>query len=139
MNATPHTLTEALRDYQRLRSRIPLGPLRNRMDYKRATKALDAIVDAIGENASHPLAELAEAISVFVERYEIQRLPAASTTPGDVLRLLMQQHGLRQRDLPEIGSQGVISELLSGRRQPNARQIRLLAARFGVSPTVFLP
>ena len=42
----------------------------------------------------------------------------------------MQQHGLRQADLPEVGSQGVVSEALSGKREPNARQINKLAKRF---------
>ena len=55
-----------------------------------------------------------------------------------VLRFLMQQHGLRQSDLPEIGSQGVVSEVLADKRELNARQIRRLARRFGVSPAVFV-
>jgi HTH-type transcriptional regulator/antitoxin HigA len=49
----------------------------------------------------------------------------------------MNEHGLRQSDLPEIGSQGVVSEILSGKRELNTRQIRVLAARFSVSPAVF--
>jgi HTH-type transcriptional regulator/antitoxin HigA len=50
----------------------------------------------------------------------------------------MEQHGLRQADLPEIGSQGVVSEILSGRRELNLRQIRALSERFGVSPATFI-
>ncbi|MBP9500705.1 MAG: hypothetical protein KBF17_00945, partial [Candidatus Promineofilum sp.] len=55
-------------------------------------------------------------------------------TDGDaVLAYLMEEHGLRQSDLPEVGSQGVVSEVLSGKRELNGRQIKELAARFGVS------
>ncbi|MCD8517956.1 MAG: helix-turn-helix domain-containing protein [Burkholderiaceae bacterium] len=50
----------------------------------------------------------------------------------------MQQHGLKQKDLPEVGSQGVVSEILSGRRELNVRQVRALAKRFGVSAKTFL-
>jgi HTH-type transcriptional regulator/antitoxin HigA len=50
----------------------------------------------------------------------------------------MDEHNLRQSDLPEVGSQGVVSEILSGKRELNVRQIRALAARFGVSPAVFV-
>jgi HTH-type transcriptional regulator/antitoxin HigA len=50
----------------------------------------------------------------------------------------MTQHGLRQGDLPEIGSQGVVSEILTGKRDLNVRQIRALSARFGVSIATFL-
>nr|WP_244960357.1 helix-turn-helix domain-containing protein [Eoetvoesiella caeni] len=50
----------------------------------------------------------------------------------------MQQHGLKQTDLPEIGSQGVVSEVLSGKRDPNIRQVRALSKRFGVSSATFV-
>ena len=50
----------------------------------------------------------------------------------------MEAHGLTQSELPEIGSQGVVSEILSGERDLNVRQIRRLAKRFGVSPAVFI-
>jgi HTH-type transcriptional regulator/antitoxin HigA len=56
---------------------------------------------------------------------------------GSILRFLMEEHGLKQADLPEIGSQGVVSEILRGKRELNTRQISILAKRFGVSPVVF--
>jgi len=45
---------------------------------------------------------------------------------------------IKEADLPEIGSQGVISEILSGKRQLNLRQVKLLSERFKVSPAVFV-
>ena len=56
----------------------------------------------------------------------------------EVLKYLMEQHSLTQSDLPEIGSQGVVSEVLRGKRELNVRQIEKLAARFHVSPAAFL-
>jgi HTH-type transcriptional regulator/antitoxin HigA len=50
----------------------------------------------------------------------------------------MEEHGLKQLDLSEIGSQGVVSEILSGKRQLNIRQIKILSKRFKVSPAVFI-
>lgn len=50
----------------------------------------------------------------------------------------MEEHGPAQSDLPEVGSQGVVSEVLSGKRELNVRQIRALAKRFHVSPAVFM-
>ncbi len=50
----------------------------------------------------------------------------------------MEEHGLAQSDLREIGSQGVVSELLAGKRQLNLQQVRLLSERFKVSPAVFV-
>jgi HTH-type transcriptional regulator/antitoxin HigA len=54
------------------------------------------------------------------------------------LHYLMAEHGLAQSDLPEVGSQGVVSEILRGKRKLNLRQVQALAARFNVSPAVFM-
>jgi HTH-type transcriptional regulator/antitoxin HigA len=62
-------------------------------------------------------------------------MPKASSP--ELLRYLMAEHELTQSDLPELGSQGVVSEILNGKRELNARQIAALAKRFGVSPAVF--
>lgn len=50
----------------------------------------------------------------------------------------MTEHNIKQSDLKEIGSQGVISEILNGKRELNIRQIKLLAEKFNVSPAVFI-
>jgi HTH-type transcriptional regulator/antitoxin HigA len=63
-------------------------------------------------------------------------MPACSG--AEMLQFFMEEHGLAQSDLPEIGSQGVVSEILSGKRKLNLRQVRALAERFHVSPTVFI-
>jgi len=42
----------------------------------------------------------------------------------------MATRDLRQSDLTEIGSQGVVSEVLTGKHELNARQIKRLAKRF---------
>lgn len=55
----------------------------------------------------------------------------------ETLRYLMREHGLTQGDLPEVGTQSVMSEILSGKRQLNVRQIRFLTERFGVPADVF--
>ena len=57
---------------------------------------------------------------------------------ADALRFLLEEHDLTQSDLPEVGSQGVVSEILGGKRTLNVRQIRALSERFGVSPAVLV-
>jgi len=112
--------------------------IRNEREYDEAVVRLSVLVDDIGDNPKDPRYRLIETQSVLIEAYDREHhaLPAASGV--DVVRFLMEQHGLNQSDLPEIGSQGVVSEVLAGRRQLNTRQIRDLAARFGVDPGAFL-
>lgn len=127
-----------MREYRRLRAVVPLGRIRTKKEYERAVDLLDAIVDEIGEDEKHPMAELADAIGVFVERYEAEHSLIPAGKPADVPRFLMTEHQLRQSDFPEIGSQGVVSEILANKRELNTRQIRKLAKRFRVSPAVFV-
>lgn len=135
---TATQMKEVAQEYRRLRAVVPLGTLRTKKDYARATEMLDAILDEIGEDEKHPLAELADVLGVFVEKYEAEHVRVPEAKPSAVLRFLMQQQNLRQSDLPEIGSQGVVSEVLAGKRDMNTRQIKRLAKRFGVSPAVFV-
>ena len=59
-------------------------------------------------------------------------------TPVDVIKFLMKEHGLTQSQLPEIGSQGVVSEILSGARKLNIRQIKALSERFSIPVECFI-
>ena len=124
--------------YRRLRRFIPLGVLRSEKDYRKAVAILDDILDEIGQDEAHPLADLAEALALFIHAYEEAHTNIPEATGPEVLKSLMEAHGLTQSDLPEIGSQGVVSEILAGERELNIRQIRRLARRFGVSPAVFI-
>jgi len=56
-----------------------------------------------------------------------------------VLAYLMEEHGLKQTDLAaELGGQSIVSAILNGKRELNARQAKALGKRFKVSPAVFL-
>lgn len=126
-------------DYRRIRQRIPLGWLHTKAEYDRAVAVLDAILDEIGQQETHPLADLAETLALSIESYEDTHVAMPEASGPDILRSLMEEHELAQTDMPEIGSQGVVSEILSGKRDLNVRQITRLAARFGVSPALFIP
>jgi HTH-type transcriptional regulator/antitoxin HigA len=84
--------------------------------------------------------EAIELLTVLIERYEEEHFVLPDASPADVLRFLLSQHGLKQRDIaPEMGGESVVSEVLSGRRKLNATHIEQLSKRFHVSPAVFFP
>jgi HTH-type transcriptional regulator / antitoxin HigA len=116
----------------------PFLAIRTEREYDAAVERLNALVDDVGDNTKDARYRLVETLSVLIEAYdrEHHRMPEASGV--EVLRFLMEEHGLAQRDLPEVGSQGVVSEVLAGRRRLNVRQIQVLAARFGVEAGVFI-
>ena len=59
-------------------------------------------------------------------------------TPAALIRVLMDENALTQSDLPEVGTQGVVSEILNGKRELNLRQIKSLSVRFGIPQHYFL-
>ena len=126
-------------DYRRIRQRFPLGVLHAKAEYDRAVAVLDDILDEIGQQETHPLADLAETLAISIEAFEDTHVAMPDASGPEILRSLMEDHALAQSDIPEIGSQGVVSEILSGKRDLNVRQIARLAARFGVSPALFVP
>lgn len=115
----------------------PILTIRDEADYDRAVTSLNALIDEVGTDEHHPLYSLLDTLGTVIAAYEAKYVALPEVSGPDVLATLMEEHGLRQADLPEVGSQGVVSEILAGKRLLNVRQISALADRFGVSPAVF--
>ncbi|MEX0614123.1 MAG: helix-turn-helix domain-containing protein [Pirellulales bacterium] len=115
----------------------PILSIRNEREYNRAVKRLNEFIDEIGDDERHPLYSLLDTLGTVIHAYEETHHAMPNVKGRHILRFLMDEHGLKQADLPKIGSQGVVSEILRGKRELNTRQISILAKRFGVSPAVF--
>lgn len=122
-----------------LHEALGLGaPVVDEAHYERLLQTVDELVEATGGLDTHPLWGLISVAGDHIREYEARAHPWPDTsTPATVLASLMDEHGLRQSDLPEVGSQGVVSEVLSGRRALNLRQVKALARRFGVPMEMF--
>jgi len=116
----------------------PLLTIRNEREYNAAVKRMNELLDKIGTNEKHPLYSLLDTLGTLIHAYEEEHFPIPESTGAEILRFLMDENGLTQSDLPEVGSQGVISEVLNGKRELNVRQVRALAKKFKVSPAAFV-
>ncbi len=82
--------------------------------------------------------KLIDLLAVLIEDFERKSDPVPDAEPIQILRHLLEAHGLLQKDLAEVfGTESVVSEVLHGKRDFTKEQIRRLSARFGVSPAVF--
>lgn len=82
---------------------------------------------------------LAKLLLHLIDDYETRTTAPPQTTPIGVLRHLMEQRGLKQRDLvPIFGTASVVSEVLRGKRTIHARHARALADYFGLTADLFL-
>ena len=115
-----------------------LSTLHSIEQYRKAVKMLDKLIDEVREKEDPLIESLIDTLGTLIKDYEDRNIPELEGDPIDCLRYLMKEHNLKQSDLKEIGSQGVVSEILCGKRHLNIRQIRALSKIFNVSPAVFV-
>ena len=91
------------------------------------------------ENPSASEAEAIELLTLLVERYEQTRFPVPAADPVTVVRFLIDQQHLTQRDLiPQFGSESAVSMFLSGQRRLTLAQVRKLSTRFRLPADIFI-
>jgi len=116
----------------------PLFIIQTEDDYDRAVDRLNRLLDEVGTNEQHPLYEFLDTLGTLIHAYEESHYPMPESSGVEMLHFFMEEHELSISDLPEIGSPDVVSEILNGKRDLTLMQVRALAKRFHVSPTVFL-
>lgn len=83
-------------------------------------------------------AELADLFTLLIEDFEEKNYQLPKASPLAVVEFLMDQHGLKQKDLADVfGTPSIVSEVLNGKRELNKQHIRKLSQRFHVSPGLF--
>jgi HTH-type transcriptional regulator/antitoxin HigA len=136
-SATPWS-EAVLRAWLPFKEAIGVTSVRNENDYARARATIDLLLDEIGDDEQHPLVEVLDYLADRVAAWEDEHTRIPDAEPREVLRFLMEQHGLKQEDLADCAPQGRISDILSGRRGVSKEIARRLAQRFNVSVAVFV-
>src|SRR5713101_5413958 len=106
---------------------------------------LEAYTDALFqltalENPSRDEVEAIELLTLLVERYEQEHYAVPAADPASVVRFLIEQQNLTQRDLiPQFGSESAVSMFMAGQRNLTIEQVRKLSTRFKLPADVFIP
>lgn len=75
----------------------------------------------------------------LIEAYETENYPMDEATPHEILQHLMESSGIRQADLVGvIGSSGVVSDVVNGKRSISKAQAKALGDYFEVSSSLFI-
>jgi len=125
-------------DYLNLSKRFRLYPLRSNADLKKAGEVLDEL---IGRNLSSVERGYMEALARFVRHFEAEtiRTKFKKLSPIELLKHLMRENKMNTSDLGYIlGSRGLASEALNGKRGLSMALIAKLARRFAISPVALL-
>ncbi|WP_440994105.1 helix-turn-helix domain-containing protein [Cysteiniphilum litorale] len=135
-NKHPTTVQQALQHWQYIQP-IAMIP-KNETEYKKLSSYLDELLDICADQEDHPAWGIVNLLSNIIEAYDCKHYKIAKADGIDTLKYLMKEHNLKQSDLIELGSQGVVSEILNKKRELNIRQLKSLANRFNVSVDTFI-
>lgn len=117
---------------------VGLRPIRDESDYERISELANSLADEVGDDAEHPLYSMFELAMELLEHWEDEHVHVPEAEPREVLRYLLEEHDLKQKDLENIASQTLISDILAGRRAISKRLAKSLADRFNVGIGAFL-
>jgi HTH-type transcriptional regulator / antitoxin HigA len=124
-------------EYSALLRKVPPKVIRTERENEMYTEILYDL-DRRGKTLTAAEKEMAELLTLLIKDFEENRYRLPRAKPLDALRFLIDQHGLKQKDLADVfGAPSVVSEVLSGKRELNKDHIRRLSARFHVSPELF--
>jgi HTH-type transcriptional regulator/antitoxin HigA len=96
-------------------------------------------LDTRGRPLTPEEGNLAQLITVLIQKFEEAHYPLGHAEPVEALRVLMEDRNLRQRDLiPIFGSSSVVSDVLSEKRSISKAHARKLAEFFHVPVSLFI-
>ena len=131
------TLTFDKIAYSDLLSQYTPQVIETEEEYDRALAIAEKLTFApnrtLEEKALHKL------IITLIEAYETENYPMEESDPHEILNHLMESSGTRQTDLVGIvGSSGVVSEIVNGKRTISKTQAKALGQYFKVSSSLFI-
>ncbi len=110
--------------------------INNESEYDNALEIVDILMSR--NELTPEETELLQLWVILIEDYEDQNYPMAESTPQEVLLHLMEVKKVRQVDLTGIlGSKGVVSEVVNGKRSISKAQAKSLGEFFKVNPSLF--
>lgn len=124
--------------YGKLLARTLPRVIRTGEENERVIAALERL-DTLGRPLTPEESEVAELMTALIQQFEREHYPIGHASPGEALRELMEERGLRQRDLTGLlGSRGIVSEVVNGKRAISKAQARKLAEYFRVPVQLFI-
>ena len=124
-------------NYPQLLAEFVPQAIDSEVEYDRALEIAERLIFKQDKTLSE--IKLLKLIVVLIEDYETEHYPMDNVTPHDLLQHLMESNNTRQADLVGlIGSRGVVSEVVNGKRAISKAQAKALGEFFDVSPGLFI-
>ena len=106
----------------------------------------DRMIEMVGQlmqrgedNLSPEEGRLLDLLANLIVDYESKIYPPADLPPNELLQFLIEENGLRKKDLVEIfGAESRVSDAVNGKRAISKTQAKKLGAQFRVSSELFI-
>ena len=128
------TISDVLAPWAVINAALGLdAPIRDEVQYTELMAFVNESLERFSNDDAHPVFVLVDLVANRIREFEARQHPLLGiSTQATWLAFLMEPHGLRPSDLPEVGAQSVVSAVLAGKRALKLRQMTALADRFGV-------
>jgi HTH-type transcriptional regulator / antitoxin HigA len=124
--------------YVDLLNEFPPRPIRSEQELISVQKVVDALLDA--KRLSTDQKEYLNLLGMIIYEYEEKNVKIPDIHGVDLLNILIEEWGLKQKELiPIFKTESIVSAILNGYRQLTVEHIQKLAEFFHVSPAVFFP
>lgn len=131
------TLTFDTTVYSNLLSQYIPQAIETEEEYDRILKIAEQLTFAKNKTPEEKV--LYKLLVTLIEAYETENYSIDEATPHEILKHLMESSGTRQADLVGvIGSSGVVSEVINGKRSISKTQAKALGDYFKVSSSLFI-
>ena len=136
------TVNVDFKKYSKLLTSVLPMPIKSDVELERTLVEFEKLLDKSLEKGLSPEEDrMFDLLTDLIEKYEGEhyRIDTDDITPLEVLKFLMEQNDLAQKDMLEfLGSKSIVSEVLAGKRSLSKVQIKKLAERFCVSTDLFI-
>ena len=131
------TLSFDRANYRNLLAEVAPRAIETEAEYDRLLAVAQGLTFA--KNRTPEEKALYKLLVTLIEVYEDQNYPIDKSEPHEILQHIMEASGIRQAELVGIiGSSGVVSEVVNGKRAISKAQAKALGDYFKVSPSLFI-
>jgi HTH-type transcriptional regulator/antitoxin HigA len=117
---------------------FPPRPIKSESELLATQKVIDTLIDRAPLTPDEE--DYLNVLGALVYEYEETLEPIPDIYGVELLKVLMLERGLRQKDLvPIFKTESIASAILNKQRQLTTRHIQELAEFFHVSPAAFFP
>lgn len=124
--------------YIELLQKFPPRPIKSEEELLAAQTVIDTLLDS--SNITPEEQEYINLLGILIHDYEEKSVLIPDLYGVELLKAIIQEFGLKQKDLaPIFKTESIVSAILNGQRKFTVEHIEKLADFFHISPSAFFP